>query len=359
MTFLFLLLLLVILLLPAGLFVVRQGTVAVITTFGRYTRVSHPGLAFRIPIIQSIHSRISVQNRSMELTFQAITQDQANVYFKAMLLFAVQNDREETIKSVAFKFIDVESLMVALVRTVEAVTRGFVATKKQAEILGLRAEIVSEAKAHLDETLAEWGYHLIDLQLNDITFDATIATSMAQVVASQNLQRAAEFEGQALYIKRTKEAEAEGAAIKIAAEAEALAAQRRGEGVRMFRFEVARGLADAARTVSAAGSDESLVLFAMWTEALRDTVREGKGNVVFLDGSLDGMQSTLRRLSGLQQLNNDKNLRSGYGPTREHASTGSTYSEEESGGPIIAQWPAPEIQDEDGDDGEYKNPHLG
>lgn len=288
----------------SGLFIVRQGTVAVITTFGRYTRVSHPGLSYRIPFIQKIQSRISVQNRSMELAFQAITQDQANVYFKAMLLFAVQNDREETIKSVAFKFIDVDSLMVALVRTVEAITRGFVATKKQAEILGLRAEIVSEAKNHLDETLAEWGYHLIDLQLNDITFDEMITTSMAQVVASQNLQRAAEFEGQALYIKRTKEAEAEGAAIKIAAEAEALAAQRRGEGVRMFRSEVAQGLADAAKTVSAAGSNEALVLFAMWTEALRDTVREGKGNVVFLDGSIDGMETTLRRLAGLQQLNN-------------------------------------------------------
>jgi len=286
----------------SGLFIVRQGTVAVITTFGRYTRVSHPGLSYRIPFIQKIHSRISVQNRSMELAFQAITQDQANVYFKAMLLFAVQNDREETIKSVAFKFIDTESLMVALVRTVEAITRGFVATKKQAEILGLRAEIVAEAKNHLDETLAEWGYHLIDLQLNDITFDEMITTSMAQVVASQNLQRAAEFEGQALYIKRTKEAEAEGAAIKIAAEAEALAAQRRGEGVRMFRSEVAQGLAEAAKTVSSAGSNESLVLFAMWTEALRDTVREGKGNVVFLDGSIDGMESTLRRLAGLQRL---------------------------------------------------------
>lgn len=291
-----------VLFLLSGLFIVRQGTVAVITTFGRYTRVSHPGLAYRIPLIQKIQSRISVQNRSIELAFQAITQDQANVYFKAMLLFSVQNDREETIKSVAFKFIDTESLMVALIRTVEAITRGFVATKRQAEILGLRAEIVSEAKGHLDETLSEWGYHLIDLQLNDITFDEMITTSMAQVVASQNLQRAAEFEGQALYIKRTKEAEAEGAAIKIAAEAEALAAQRRGEGVRMFRSEVAQGLAEAAKTVSSAGSNESLVLFAMWTEALRDTVREGKGNVVFLDGSIDGMESTLRRLAGLQRL---------------------------------------------------------
>lgn len=291
-----------VLLLLSGLFIVRQGTVAVITTFGRYTRIAHPGLAFRIPFVQRIQSRISVQNRSMELAFQAITDDQANVYFKAMLLFSAQNDKEETIKRVAFKFIDNESLTIALVRTVEAITRGFVATKRQAEILGLRAEIVAEAKNHLDETLAEWGYHLIDLQLNDITFDEAITASMAEVVVSANLRAAATNKGEALYIERTKQAEAEGAAIKITAEAEALAAQRRGEGVRMFRAEVAKGLADAAQTVANAGGNEALVLFAMWTETLRDAVREGKGNVIFLDGSTDGMESALRRLTGLQQL---------------------------------------------------------
>jgi regulator of protease activity HflC (stomatin/prohibitin superfamily) len=292
--------------LPFGLFVVPQGTIAVITTFGKYSRIARPGLSYRIPIVQRIQSRVSIQNRSMELSFQAITQDQANVYFKAMLLFATSDDAEETIKRVAFKFIDAESLLTALVRTVEAITRGFVATKKQSEILGLRAEIVAEAKSNLDDTLAEWGYHLIDLQLNDITFDEVITTSMAKVVASQNLQRAAEFEGAALYIKRTKEAEAEGEAIKIAARAEAEAAQRRGEGVRMFRQEVATGLADAARTVTAAGADENLVLFAMWTETIRDTVEKSKGNVIFLDGSVQGMDESIKRLAALQQLDADR-----------------------------------------------------
>ena len=40
----------------------------------------------------------------------------------------------------------------------------FVATKKQAEILELRTEIVLEVKKHLDGTLEAWGYHMIDIQ---------------------------------------------------------------------------------------------------------------------------------------------------------------------------------------------------
>ena len=51
-------------------------------------------------------------------------------------------------------------------------------------------------KDQLDETLESWGYHLIDLQLNDIAFDEEIMRSMAKVVASNNLKAAAENEGQ-------------------------------------------------------------------------------------------------------------------------------------------------------------------
>ena len=74
---------------------VQQGTVAVITIFGKYRRLMHPGLNFRIPLIEQIFKKISVQNRSVELEFQAITIDQANVYFKAMLLYSVINTEEK------------------------------------------------------------------------------------------------------------------------------------------------------------------------------------------------------------------------------------------------------------------------
>ncbi|MBS1688223.1 MAG: SPFH domain-containing protein, partial [Bacteroidetes bacterium] len=181
---------------------VRQGTVAVITVFGKFSRILRPGLNFRIPFIESIYTRISYQNRSIELKFQAITQDQANVYFSAMLLYSVLNQETETIENVAFKFMDNSNFMQALIRSVEGAVRAFVATKKQSEILLLRTEIIQHVKEQLDKQLESWGYHLLDLQMNDITFDDVIVKSMAQVVASNNLKAAAENEGQALLITK-------------------------------------------------------------------------------------------------------------------------------------------------------------
>ncbi|MBS1543178.1 MAG: SPFH domain-containing protein [Bacteroidetes bacterium] len=280
---------------------VKQGTITVITVFGKYNKIMRPGLNFKIPLIQRVYKRISIQNRSVELEFQATTIDQANVNFKAMLLYAVLNQEEETIKNVAFKFMDEKSFMQALIRTIEGSIRSFVATKKQAEILSLRTEIVQEVKGQLDHTLEGWGFHLLDLQLNDIAFDDAIMKSMAQVVASNNLRAAAENEGQALLITKTKAAEAEGNAIKIAAEAERVASQLRGQGVALFREEVAKGMSSAAKEMQSANLDASFILFSMWTESIKHFAEQGQGNTIFLDGSSDNMQRTMRELMSVSK----------------------------------------------------------
>lgn len=300
-------LILLILLVFSGLVTVNQGTIAVVTMFGKYQRILRPGLNFKIPLIEQIYKRVSIQNRSVELEFQAITVDQANVYFKSLLLFAVQNEQEETIKRAAFKFISEKDLMQTLVRTVEGSIRSFVASKKQAEILTLRKEIVEFVKEQIDAALEDWGYHLLDLQINDITFDKAIIESMSRVVASNNLKAAAENEGQALLITKTKAAEAEGNSIKIAATAEREAAMLRGQGVALFREEVAKGMSQAAEQMKQANLDTNVILFSMWTEAIKNFAELGNGNVIFLDGSSEGMQKTMNQIMGMMQMKAPQN----------------------------------------------------
>jgi len=300
-------LLIVLFIVFSGLVTVNQATIAVITMFGKYRRMLKPGLNFKIPIIEQVYKTISIQNRSVELEFQAVTIDQANVYFKSMLLFAVMNADDETVKRVAFKFISEKDLMQALIRTIEGNIRSFVATKKQAEILTLRKEIVSSVKEEVDHVLEDWGYHLLDLQINDITFDQAIMESMSRVVASSNLRAAAENEGQALLITKTKAAEAEGNAIKISAEAEKTAAQLRGQGVALFREEVAKGMSQAAEQMKQANLDTNVILFSMWTEAIKTFAEVGKGNVIFLDGSPEGMEKNMQQIMGMMKMKEKAN----------------------------------------------------
>ncbi|ANI89515.1 protease [Arachidicoccus ginsenosidimutans] len=299
---LYIIIVLALIIIFSGLVSVNQGTIAVVTMFGKYRRILPPGLNFKIPLLESIYRRISIQNRSAEMEFQAVTFDQANVYFKTMLLYAVMASDAATIQKVAFKFINERELMQALVRTIEGNVRSYVATKKQAEILALRRDIVNSVKEEVDHVLEDWGYHLLDLQINDITFDKVIMESMSKVVASNNLKAAAENEGQALLITKTKAAEAEGNAIKISAEAEKEAARLRGQGVALFREEVAKGMTDAAAQMRQANLDTNVILFSMWTEAVQNFAEKGKGNVIFLDGSSEGMQKTMKEIMAMVEM---------------------------------------------------------
>ncbi len=285
---------------------VPQGTVVVTTSFGRFKRVLYPGWHGLPPFWESVFQRISIQNQSEQLAFQAITLDQANVNFKTLLLYTVQDQTEETIKNVAFKFVDQSSFRQSLFATIESAVRAFVGTQKQAEILALRSEIALAVKLNLDETLADWGYRLIDLQINEMTFDQTIMASMAQVVASNNLRQAAVNEGEALLITANKKAEAEGNAIRIGADAERTAMQLRGQGTALFREEVGRGVAQAARDIAEAGLDASFVGFLMWTETMKYIAREGKGNILLMDGSLDNQQQLIQQLTAMQVSRNNE-----------------------------------------------------
>ena len=105
-----------------------------------------------------------------------------------------------------------------------------------------------------------------------------------------------------LLITKTKAAEAEGNAIKIAAEAERQAAQLRGQGVALFREEVAKGMSQAAEQMKQANLDTNVILFSMWTEAIKNFAEYGKGNVIFLDGSSEGMEKTMRQIMAMQQM---------------------------------------------------------
>lgn len=284
---------------------VDQAHVGVVTLFGKYRRVLNPGLNFLIPYLEKIKSMVPVQNRTIQLQFSAITVDQAAVHFTATIIFTVSDHSEETIKLVAFKFIDEASFGTALTSAIEASVREFVSTKQQAEVLGLRQEIVLHAKETLDDQLASYGYTILDLQINDVQFDKEVMTSMSRVVAALNQQKAATFEGEALLITRTKQAQAEGAAIRIAAENEAEAARLRGEGLAKFRKALAEGLGESARMLEEHGIDPAVLVFTMWTETIRDAAKEGKGNTIFLDGNIATMEEGLRRIQAMMNVKAD------------------------------------------------------
>jgi prepilin-type processing-associated H-X9-DG protein len=65
---------------------------------------------------------------------------------------------------------------------------------------------------------------------------------------------------------------------------------------------MAKGVRQSIEEMKQAGLDPTFLLFFMWSEAIKHFAEEGKGNVIFLDGSVEGMQRQLREVTALGQL---------------------------------------------------------
>ena len=58
-------------------------------------------------------------------------------------------------------------------------------------------------------------------------------------------------------------------------------------------------MTEAAEQMKQANLDTNVILFSMWTEAVKNFAEYGKGNVIFLDGSAQGMENTMKQIQAL------------------------------------------------------------
>ncbi len=249
--------------------------------------------------MERVFRTVSWQLRSAELEFQAITGDQANLNFKALIIDTVANEAVDTVLKATFKFVDERRFMQSLIRSIHGSVRSYVAVKKQSEILALRRELVDAVNSHIEHELQDWGFHLVALQINDISFDEAILRSMAQVVASNNMMLAAQNEAQAQFITKTRVAEADAQAKRLVAQAEKDVDQLRGEGNALLRKQIALGLAEAGTVMEHAGVDPTFMLYTRWLDAMKLVAAHSHGTILSFDGSMEGFDKTMRQMSQL------------------------------------------------------------
>ncbi len=65
-------------------------------------------------------------------------------------------------------------------------------------------------------------------------------------------------------------------------------------------------MSQAAEQMKQANLDTNVILFSMWTEAIKNFAEYGRGNVIFLDGSTDGMERTMQQLLGMLKMDSSK-----------------------------------------------------
>ena len=269
-----LLLLVVFLIFLSGFFIVQQQSCAIIERFGKFTRIATPGLNWKIPLIDSILTRISLRIHQLSVAVETKTQD--NVFVNVVV--AVQyRVLESKVFQACYMLNDPEYQIKAFVFDL---VRAQVPKLVLDDVFSKKDDIADAVKAELEKPMAEFGYEIIKALVTDINPDQNVKAAMNEINTAQRLRIAATEKGEAEKILKVKQAEAE-------AEASIL----HGKGIAGQRQAIIEGLGQSVEgfVKQIPGTHAShvmdMVLLIQYIDTLKEIGAGSKSNVVFVPHS--------------------------------------------------------------------------
>lgn len=275
---------LLIIILAASLFTIEQQKVGVVERFGKFLRLARPGLHVRIPFIDKVAARISLQVEQLELTIETKTKDNVFVDVEVAIQYKVDGVHVQ----------EANYLLDKPKAQMEAFTSDVVRSKLPALDLDSAYSDVEEIALAIERTLRqrmeEYGYMIVKALVLNINPPQDVKDAMNRINASRRNQEAAIAQGEAdktLAIKR--------------AEAEAESKHLQGEGIAAQRKAIMGGLRDSvAKFTSSTGvSPEEamrLVTLTGYTDMLRDVASASETNTILLPHSPSGLTDLIAAL---------------------------------------------------------------
>jgi regulator of protease activity HflC (stomatin/prohibitin superfamily) len=229
-------------LLVAGIRVVRPTHRGLVERFGRYNRYAEPGLHLIIPFAERMF-RVDIREILVEAQPQiVITNDALNAQVDAQVYLKVRPD-EDNVKASQYNVTSYESQIVNLARTT---LRNIIGTLTLKDANSERGKINEELRSTLLIETANWGIEILRTELKEIDPPRDVQETMNKVVKAANEKTAAvDFatatETQADGQRRAEIKKAEGTRQATILEA---------EGNRQARILEAEGQAQAIQLVN-------------------------------------------------------------------------------------------------------------
>ncbi len=173
----------------------------ILFTFGRFRRVVGPGLTIIVPMAQRL-VKVDIRTKTVDLAEQeAITKDNVSTSISAVLYYKI----DDAAKSI----IVVENSAWATSQLAETTMRTVVGEFSLDELLAHRNKVATKIEEIVEKKSEEWGITIQGVELKDVILPenmkrtiakqaeaerekrATIINSEGEVVASQNLAKAA------------------------------------------------------------------------------------------------------------------------------------------------------------------------
>jgi regulator of protease activity HflC (stomatin/prohibitin superfamily) len=209
----------IILLIAVSFFTVTQQTVALVERLGKFSRLAHAGLNFKIPGIDRVAGRVSLRISQLGVDVETKTLDNVFVKIQVSVQYRVQEDQ------IFNAFYKLQNGHEQITSFVFDVVRAKVPTMKLDDVFENKDVIAGAVKEELTETMQGFGYEIVKALVTDINPDAKVKNAMNEINEQQRLRLAASEKGEAEKILKVKQAEAEAESMRL--NGEGLANQRK------------------------------------------------------------------------------------------------------------------------------------
>lgn len=267
-------------------FTVGQGTVAIVTRFGRLVRVAAPGLNFRIPLFEQVAGHLDLSLQEHKVTVETMTADNATVQVVVAVQYYVLKERA----GAAFYVLQNPTTQVA--SFVQSVVLAHVPTLRLDDVFTARTQIAHAVREGLRDSMDEYGYGIANALVTSIDPAASVKDAMNAISAATRNRIAA-----------VEQAEAERLRLVKAAEAEAEAKALQGKGVAQQRAAIIEGLRQSVagfeESVPGVGAQEALrlVLLTQYFDSMRDIAAASETKTILVPhspGAVRDLEAQLR-----------------------------------------------------------------
>ncbi|KAF4660020.1 HIR complex subunit [Perkinsus olseni] len=272
---------------------VPNDRVAVITKFGKFDRLAHPGLlCLPVPCVCVRAGDVSVRIQETSMTCETKTKD--NVFVSIQV--AVQY---EVIKSKIYEaFYRLHNPTVQINSYVFDVVRSTVPGMLLDDVFESKDEVAKQVKDQLQKIMSEFGFQINQALVTDISPNRKVRDAMNEINANRRLRVAA-----------TEKAEAEKVVIVKQAEAEAESKFLQGQGVARQRKAIVDGLRESIGDFQEAIHEMSakdvleLVLVTQYFDTLKEVGSSSKANTVFVSTSQKSVTDEIKMGPALERAN--------------------------------------------------------
>lgn len=317
--FVFVLVLLAIILVIAGVKVVPQGMEYTVERFGRYTRTLPPGLHLIVPIVDRLGAKMNMMEQVLDVpTQEVITKDNAMVAVDGVVFFQVLD--------AAAAAYEVSQLERATLNLTMTNIRTVMGSMDLDELLSKRDEINARLLTVVDGATSPWGIKVTRIEIKDIAPPRDLIDAMARQMKAEREKRANILEAEGTSAAEILRAEGEKQAAILEAEGRREAAFRDAEA----REREAEAEAKATAMVSEAiakGDIQAINYFVAqnYIEALGQIATSRNQKILMLPleatsviGSIAGIgeiaRETFANLGNAEGNNNNSDSRGGGSP---------------------------------------------